>query len=177
MLPVLTVAVAVLAVMCAVNLALVLRLSAIVRDVKSHAGDSRPELGVGDQLPDFAPIETLGGDLVVHDEVRSRPSLIGFFTPTCRPCVEAMPDFAAAAGHLAASGGLAVALVRVHPGDDLTETLQRLQGCQVHLIDDGDVSLVQAFKVAAFPTVLRFEAGSVVATSVDAVNVKHLVPA
>ncbi|GHJ47625.1 hypothetical protein Cs7R123_49670 [Catellatospora sp. TT07R-123] len=174
MLTVLTVAVAVLAAMCAVNLALVLRLSAIVREVKATGGQSRPELLVGDRLPEFAPIETLDGGLVAREQLQKSPTLIGFFTPTCAPCHEAMPDFATAAQQLLTYGGRAVAMVRVHRGDDLDETLERLQGCQVHLIHDGDTELMQAFKVAAFPTVLRFEGGSVAATSIDAVGIKHL---
>src|SRR5690349_1938742 len=112
MLTVLTVAVAVLAALCAVNLALVLRLSSIVRDVKAAGGQTRPELEVGDRLPEFAPIETLDGGLVAREQLQKLPTLIGFFTPTCAPCHEAMPDFTAASQQLLAAGGRAVAMVR-----------------------------------------------------------------
>jgi thiol-disulfide isomerase/thioredoxin len=173
---VLLVAVAVLAAFGAANLGLVLRLSAIVRDLPVQSAADRDELSVGDRLPEFTPIETLSGEVVTHHDASAAPTLIGFFTPSCKPCHEAIPDFAAAAADLLHAGGRVLAMVRVHPNDDLTDTMAGLAGCPVRLITDADTSLTRIFKVGGYPTVLRFVAGTVTATSIDALleNLPHL---
>ena len=164
----LSVAVLVLAAFCALNLALILRLSKLVRERPAH--NHSEAMVVGAPMPEVS-MTTTQGSTHTEEDLRQGPVLLGFFAPGCRPCHETLPEFVAAADAVTSSDGRALAIVSAYDNEDPEPMLSQLRDHEVVMLSDPGSSLLTAFQVRAFPTVIRFESGKAVATGHEAVKV------
>ncbi|GII61452.1 hypothetical protein Skr01_15370 [Sphaerisporangium krabiense] len=161
----LLVAVVVLALACALNLALVLRLARIVRErpAAPTPGASLPEIGAA--LPAFTA-RTDGGRAVSSEDLATGTALVAFLSATCGPCHESLPQLRETALALRETGAHAVAVVSapVAAGaDDMVRALG--DGCETIMAEGYSDARFAPFGVSAYPTFLLYEQGRLVAAT------------
>ena len=128
----------------------------------------QPWLEVGTQIPPFVA-ETTHGEPMSLEWLLGRESVVGFFSPGCRPCRQQLPVFA----RHAASGGRQALAVVVGPASKADEYLTILDGVMPVVREEQGGSVTTAFATRAFPGVFLLNPdGKVIArgASVDAVT-------
>jgi peroxiredoxin len=146
------------------------RLTGFHPGLRADGGD-RPWLEAGAQIPAFEAATT-SGEPVSLDRLLGRESMVGFFSPGCRPCREQLPAFA----RLAADGGRAALAVIVGPASKADEFLAVLDGTVPVLREEQGGPVTTAFAARAFPGLFLLDSrGKVVASgaSVTAVIGTH----
>jgi thiol-disulfide isomerase/thioredoxin len=167
---VLSVAVLMLCGFCVLNMALILRLSKLVREGSAHSHSGASGMAVGTPMPAVS-MTTVHGLTRTGEDLGQGSVLVGFFAPGCRPCHETLPEFVAAADAVTNLDGQAFAVVSTYDNVDPESMLNQLRDHEVVMLDDPGSALLTAFQVQAFPTVIRFESGRAVATGHAAVKV------
>lgn len=164
-------AVALLGLLCLLNLLLVF---AVVRRLRVHTerlnhlqagagpllGDAYVEAGA--QVGEFAVVDVEGAPL--SRATLESGTLVGFFSPGCKPCEELLPAFTAYAAGLGRDK--VVAVVDGAVGAGALGYLERLAPvARVVMESAGGGPLQQAFAVRGFPVVFMIDAGGVVRAS------------
>lgn len=148
-----------------VSFALIGRLRSLDTLVRAHPADaSLPRRG--ERIRPFHAT-TVDGQPLTADELASGPALVGFFSPDCRECKRVVADLFA---HPPSVPVLAVVAGNPSvPGSaTLVAELGRLG--RVAYGDDND-SLQQAFRLTAFPTLIRTQDGTVAAAGHELADV------
>ncbi|MEO3890712.1 thioredoxin domain-containing protein [Nonomuraea sp. B5E05] len=166
-------AVVVLAVLCALNLALGL---GIIRRLREHTERLN---GLYEQAGGAPPPSLLPGETVAEFEaghaLRGR-TLVGFFSPSCSPCTELAPKFAELASTMPREQVIAVIAGLRDETGPMRELLEPVAMVDTAGPDGG--SMAKAFKVAAFPRVFLIDdSRTVLATGHDLADVLALTAA
>lgn len=137
----------------------------------SHEGVAKPGTTIGE----FDAIAVDGSVIGRHD--LERGDVVAFFSPTCGPCIERVPQFATYASQLARTGATVVAVVVGDPGQarEMIETLT--PGALVVTAARPD-PIVTAFEASGYPAIYLVGADHTVAASGHTMGVlPALVPA
>lgn len=181
----LSVAVALVGALGALNLLLVL---AVVRRLREHGEELTvlragavgldPSAHLGRPLPRFEAVAA-DGRLLDDSALRGRRSLVGFFAVGCEPCHEQAPAFAAAA----AAGDPVLAVVvgassPANPADPAGDLPALLAGVD-HLVLEGMTDgLADRFGIQSFPTLLEYAPdATVTAAAITVAGLARPVPA
>jgi len=163
MLQLLAVGGAVLAVLVVLNLlltfALIGRLRALQEAVSQLPAARDPALPQpGDPVGPFQAT-TQGGESVSDSALRAGVTLVGFFTPGCRPCTTVREQLLASPPAVPM-----LAFVEGGPEDEASRTLAAALGqvARVAYMAEDD-SVAKAFRQAGYPTLVRVEDGVVAA--------------
>lgn len=150
-------AVVLVGVLCLVDLVLTI---GVVRRLREHTqllanhGGPKASIGTGAEVGEFHTLETDGTAL--DRSAFDGPTIVGFFSTTCRPCREKLPDFVEFARHIPGGRSRVLAVV---VGDVDTEPFTSRLTPVARLVVEPDPSapVCRAFAVAAFPSVLMVE--------------------
>ena len=169
----LTALVAVVGIVCVLNLLL---LFGVIRRLKEHdqaiaklpyaASASAASLRApGSAVDEFTAVST--DDTPVTRDGLSGETLVGFFSVSCAPCVESAPKFAAHAAGTAGGRDRVLAVV-VADGDDDPSEMAAVLGYGARVVVEGyDGPVATAFGVTAFPAYAVVAAGTITATAPD----------
>lgn len=152
--PLLAAAVAIVAVLCLLDLLLTL---GVIRRLREHerrlaeAGSAPPRrrLDPGAPVGPFSATAT-DGSAVSADALAPR-AVVAFFSPTCAPCAEQLPRFVDLVAALPGGPGQALAVVC----GDLAQAgplVAKLEPVARVVLEEGLGPLATAFGVFAFPT-------------------------
>ncbi|PNG20444.1 TlpA family protein disulfide reductase [Streptomyces cahuitamycinicus] len=155
--PYLIAAVVLVGVLCALDLVLTL---GVVKRLREHtqliAGvrdAGRTCKGVGEEIGEFA-VTTVEGEPLTR-EALGADTLVAFFSPTCRPCKEKLPQFVEYARTVPGGRDRVVAAV-VGDLDVNTEMVDTLRSvARVVVEKNNEEPLGTAFGVMGFPSVVR----------------------
>ncbi|MCG5221171.1 TlpA disulfide reductase family protein, partial [Streptosporangium sp. KLBMP 9127] len=103
-------------------------------------------LAIGERMPEFAATTTDGEP--VSDELLEGPALIGFFSPSCQPCMELMPRFIDHARHTSAA---VLAVVVTHSDEEAVADVERLAEVARVVVEAPQAAIQSAFQVAGYP--------------------------
>jgi len=159
--------------LCALDLILTV---GVIRRLREHSdliadigglGDA-PVMAVGEEIPGFSA-STVNGTELSHKSL-TEETLVAFFSPTCEPCKKKMPSFVEYARAAERRGGRVVAAVvgDTELAEAFVSELAPVADVVVEENTEGGISA--AFKVSAFPTLLRVapdRSGRLVVTSND----------
>jgi cytochrome oxidase Cu insertion factor (SCO1/SenC/PrrC family) len=180
MLNALIASVVLLALLAAVNLALVLRLGKLFREhTDPQATGAVPtDFPVGGVLPEFTATTVDGAELAAAD-LTGGTVLVAFLSTTCVPCHDSLPRLRDAAGELArVHNGRTIAVVSSPPHVDHARMLAGLPGeADAVTYTDYRTPVHDAFNVTAYPTYIMFADGVAVSVSTDVPAVPAAVPA
>ncbi|MFI6689996.1 TlpA family protein disulfide reductase [Streptomyces sp. NPDC050485] len=164
-------AVALVGALCVLDLVLTL---GVVKRLREHtemlASNSAVDtytINVGEQVGEFTA-SSVDGEEVTH-QLRQDDTLVAFFSPTCGPCRDKLPKFV---DHVE-RGGITRDRVLVTVVGDAEESrgfIEQLRPIARVVCERSDGELTAAFKVKAFPTVLKVSpdgAGGAVVTAND----------
>ncbi|MFJ1551421.1 TlpA family protein disulfide reductase [Streptomyces sp. NPDC088246] len=136
------------------TLGMIKRLREHTRQLASRPTDRslRPSLVVGEEVGDFRVIAQNGEELT-PDRIPDG-SVVAFFSPTCEPCKEKVPMFAAHARAVPMGSRQVIAVV---VGDSAeAEHFSALLAPVASVVVEGpDGALTSAFRARAFPTILE----------------------
>jgi hypothetical protein len=167
------VAVAVIGAMSCVNLLLTYGVIRRLRQQDTTA--SQPGLpalpnvqpAVGQSLPAFAAMSVDGTD-VTGETVSTGPAAIGFFSTSCPPCREELPQFLTAVGYLDRRRIIVVVNDDNADGTVLDAFRARADGVCELVVEPTLGPVASTFKVSVFPTMLFVYDGLVVANEQNA---------
>jgi hypothetical protein len=169
--PFLIAAVVALSALGVLNLAFSL---AVVRRLREHtellskmpagsgggAGDG--VLAAGEHVADFTG-RTIDGTTLTRQSL-APDSVVGFFSPTCQPCKERVPEFVGYAGAHPDGRARAYAVV-IGKADETAGMVTTLSAVATVLTGEDCEAMVQAFGVEGYPAFYHLGAGAVVAAS------------
>jgi hypothetical protein len=112
------------------------------------AGAGRPWLEAGTQIPPFRA-QTTSSEPVGLEQLLGQESLVGFFSPGCRPCREQLPALAIVVG----------------PAGQADEYLSILDGVVPVVREEQGGPVTTAFAARAFPGVFLLDPGGKVVAS------------
>ncbi|WP_018353331.1 TlpA family protein disulfide reductase [Longispora albida] len=117
-------------------------------------------LAAGEQVGEFEAVTADGTPISTGS--LTGPVLAGFFSPTCQPCKERVPEFAAYAKSFAGP----VLAVAVGRADEVTELAGQLSAIASHVVvqESDREGIALAFGVHGFPALCVVEDGRVVAS-------------
>ncbi|MEV6520421.1 TlpA disulfide reductase family protein [Longispora sp. NPDC051575] len=121
-----------------------------------HQGDIM--LAAGTAIGAFAATTTTG--TTVTDATLNGPTLVGFFSPTCEPCKERLPQFL----EYARSFDGRVLAVAVGPDADVADLLTSLRPVADVVVETDDGPVNKAFGVSGYPALCLVDDGVVVAS-------------
>lgn len=151
---VLTAAVVLAGLLCALNLLLTV---GVIKRLREHseqlaadaAGETPPALGIGEEVGEFTTTTTEG--LTIDRDQLSGETLVAFFSPNCTPCKKKLPEFVAYAQGFPGGRRRVLAVVS-----------GRAEGWERFVEDLGPVAMVvqedyngpmgDAFRMKAFPS-------------------------
>lgn len=173
--PFLTAAVVLVGVLCLLDLALTIgvirRLREYAAQLEASAVSLRdPIAAPGTTVDDFAAVTT-DGEPVTRELLTGR-TVVGFFSPTCAPCVETVPAFAAYAGDVGRDHVLAVVIGE--PGA-AGHHVERLAPAARVVVEPFDGPIARAFRVTGYPALAIIDADHRIVVS--GVTMDHLVGA
>lgn len=147
-------AVAVVSVLCLVNLALLLVVVRKVRFLAERVGKMpgmapAALLPVGSRAPEFTAVTTVGESRSLGDLAGSR-SVVAFFSPDCSPCHAQLPEFLEFARALPGGPSQALAIV-VGGAQAAAEFAAGLDGAGAVVLAPRQGPLTDAFSVRGFP--------------------------
>ncbi|MEV6964527.1 redoxin domain-containing protein [Hamadaea sp. NPDC051192] len=175
----LTAAVIILAVLTLLNLFLLFGVLRRLREQTAQQSQDNafalpenPVLQPGSRVGAFTTT-TLDGDTVEAAELTG-DALVGFFSPTCKPCRAAVPRFADYAARFPREKVLAVV---VTDGQDFSEYADQLAGTARVVVEPHSGPLSEAFAVAGFPGLCVLSDGVVTANGMRVEELPDRVPA
>ena len=127
-------AVALVGVLCLLNLLFTVGVVRRLREQTEELAQLRQQSGPGDlilpagkRVEDFATATAVGAPVTADDLIQ--PTLVGFFSPTCGPCEERMPQFIEYAKTFAGGRDRVLAVMLDEQGGaDKAATLSRSPG-------------------------------------------------
>ncbi|WP_344896035.1 redoxin domain-containing protein [Nonomuraea antimicrobica] len=117
-----------------------------------------------DRIPNFSA-RALDGTAVTERTLLGREALIGFFSLTCKACVEAVPLFAGHAERLRAAGGTSLAIVHGDDsaGSELAATLNEV--VDIVIAEDSKAELSKLYGTKHYPTYAWYGPNGLVTTA------------
>lgn len=157
MMPVLIAVVALVGVLCALDLVLTV---GVIKRLREHtellsSGSSMAErsgIGLGEEIGAFATTTVDGEPL--SRELLADEMLVGFFSSTCKPCKEELPKFVEYARARYGGRERSLAVVIGRPDESAAMVAALRPAAQVVLEKQGG-PVVTAFQLEAFPLVLK----------------------
>jgi hypothetical protein len=146
-------------VLCLLNLLLTY---GVMRRLRAHTELFRllsaPEMALpaGEKVGSFTAVTTRGDEITHYD--LAGPVIVGFLSPSCRPCREALPNFVE---HVRTSGGDALAVV-LADGTDSDDMVQALESAVRVMVEPPQGPISQAFAVRGTPAFILVEGGRVI---------------
>ncbi|MET7460226.1 TlpA disulfide reductase family protein [Nonomuraea sp. NPDC005501] len=147
------------------NLAFLLVMLRRWRELEATGGGTH---GAGirmvDRIPSFSA-RALDGTTVTDGTLLGKETLVGFFSLTCKACVEAVPVFAGHAERLRADGGISLAIVH---GDDSAESelaAMLSDVMDIVIAEDSQATLSKRYGVKNYPTYAWYGPNGVVTTA------------
>ncbi|MFI9584360.1 TlpA disulfide reductase family protein [Streptomyces sp. NPDC052236] len=138
---------------------------------QGHNSASLGESGIqsGGRIPRFSA-RALDGTEVTERSLLGREVLVGFFSLTCKACVEAVPHFAGHAERLRATGGTTLAIV--HGVDSAQSELAAMLSAAVDVViaEDSEAELSKQYGAKHFPSHARYGPDGVVTTAAAGVS-------
>jgi len=151
-----------------VNLAILLVVLRRWRELEATGGHgsvgAASNLRVIDRIPSFSA-RSLDGTAVTEHTLLGKETLVGFFSLTCKACVEAVPVFAGHAERLRATGGTSLAIV--HGDDSAGSELAAMLSDVMDIViaEDAEAELSKRYGTKHYPTYARYDANGVVTTA------------
>ncbi|MEE6261320.1 TlpA family protein disulfide reductase [Plantactinospora sonchi] len=108
-------------------------------------------IAVGEQVGEFA-VPTVEGDLVGRDSLTGE-TLVGFFSPGCKPCQERLPKFVEYARAMP-GGRDRVLATAVGSAESTAEFVAALTPVARVVVETADGPVGAAFRIQALPSVL-----------------------
>ncbi|MGW4022109.1 TlpA disulfide reductase family protein [Streptomyces sp. NPDC005009] len=145
--------------LCALDLLLTL---GVIKRLREHDSSlaampkAQPAVQIGDSVGEFTAT-AVDGTRVTAGALPGQ-TLVGFFSPTCRPCQEKLPQFVRYAAARGNGPGSVLAVVVTEDADEGTEFVAALSPVARVLLDTPRGPVTRAFKARSFPTVLTTEA-------------------
>lgn len=154
------------------NLAILLILLRRWRELEAMGGGAHghgfPGPGSGvrmiDRIPGFSA-RALDGTTVTERTLLGKETLVGFFSLTCKACVEAVPLFARHAERLRAAGGTSLAIVHGDDaaGSELAAMLDEV--VDIVIAEDSSAELSKRYGAKHYPTYAWYGPDGVVTTA------------
>lgn len=115
------------------------------------------DLALAEEVPDLA-LPVLGSDdeEISLADYRGQPVVVNFWSSTCVPCIEEMPDFQAV--HESLGDQVAFVGVNSNDVDEAAERMAETTGVTYDLIRDRESELVRALEVTNLPTTFLVDA-------------------
>ncbi|WP_067138358.1 TlpA family protein disulfide reductase [Microtetraspora malaysiensis] len=159
--------------LCLIELLLII---GMIRRLRQHTEQlrqvSNPVLGIGlGETPAEFQAETVSGERLNRESVRD--AVVGFLSPTCEPCMSALPDFVS----YAAEAGNAVAVVIAVEDEDCGDIVAELEPVAKVVVAQREASMPLAFKVKGTPTFVAMKAGKVAVGANDVQSLRATVHA
>jgi hypothetical protein len=124
---------------------------------------------VGETVGEFAA--TTVDDEPVLRELLVTPTLVGFFSPGCKPCATELPRFVERATAMPHGAGQALAVIDAETDRDAIDYAEHLRPvAQVVVQGHRDDGLQAAFGVVGYPTFYLVGAGGTVLAHGDAMS-------
>lgn len=164
----LTAAVVLVGLLCLFTLLLLL---GVIRKLRDHArlldllAAAPPEAmhPAGTPVGEFTTA-TLDGEIVSRGRLREA-TLVGFFSPSCGPCRENLPEFAQRARRMPGGPDQVLAVVVAHPAQAGTDFADRLTTVAHVAVEPPDGPVAGAFGVRRFPAYGLVDADGVLVAS------------
>jgi thiol-disulfide isomerase/thioredoxin len=140
---------------------LVLTLGVIKRlrehtELLAEASSGPPVIATGTMVDTFVT-STVDGEPVDAGALDGE-TLVGFFSPTCGPCQERLPLFAAFARDMPGGRDRTLAVI-IGDDDEVTAPVEALRSVARVVVEAPHGALATAFQVEAFPTLLMIAPG------------------
>jgi thiol-disulfide isomerase/thioredoxin len=152
----LVVAVVILGLLCLVNLTLTFVLVRRVSGLSAQPGRPagfRPALPVlppGSQVPGFT-VTTVSGATRSLDDLAGSRSLLGFFSPGCPPCQDAVPEFIDFARTIPGGTSQVLAVVSGPEGTAAEGFARELRDAASVVVEPRQGPAAAAFQVSGYP--------------------------
>ncbi|MER6141384.1 redoxin domain-containing protein [Streptomyces sparsogenes] len=129
----------------------------------------------GDRAPRFSA-RALDGTAVTERTLLGKETLVGFFSLTCKACVEAVPLFAGHAERLRADGGTSLAIV--HGDDSAGSELAAMLSDVMDIViaEDSDAVLSERYGARQYPSYAWYGPDGAVTTAGTGVAALRAVP-
>ncbi|WP_163509046.1 redoxin domain-containing protein [Fodinicola acaciae] len=161
--------VAVLTVLCLLNLLLVF---GVIRRLREHTELLAAQKGgtatvsIGERISDFEATTVDGMPLSNAD--LGAETVAAFFSPSCKPCQAKLPRFVEYAGQLPGGRDQVLVTVAAEDAAEASEFVRKLSPVARVVVEEGNGPVAEAFGVQMFPTLLRVapnDAGELVVTA------------
>ncbi|MBT2229469.1 redoxin domain-containing protein [Nonomuraea sp. NEAU-A123] len=152
------------------NLAILLVVLRRWREAEANGGQGFPAVGAAsnvrmiDRIPSFSA-RSLDGTAVTERTLLGKETLVGFFSLTCKACVEAVPLFAGHAERLRAAGGTSLAIV--HGDDSADSELAAMLNDVMDIViaEDAEAELSRRYGAKHYPSYAWYGPDSMVTTA------------
>ncbi|MFF4624966.1 TlpA disulfide reductase family protein [Nonomuraea jabiensis] len=151
------------------NLAILLVVLRRWRELEATGGgapsaEPSPSVRMIDRIPSFSA-RALDGTAVTERTLLGKETLVGFFSLTCKACVEAVPLFAGHAERLRAAGGTSLAIV--HGDDSADSELAAMLSDVVDIViaEDSKAELSKRYGTKHYPTYAWYGPNGLVTTA------------
>ncbi|ADI04170.1 alkyl hydroperoxide reductase/ Thiol specific antioxidant/ Mal allergen [Streptomyces bingchenggensis BCW-1] len=148
-------------VISALNLAILLVVLRRWRELEATGGGAHshgfPASGaispirVGDRLPSFSA-RALDGTAVTERTLLGQEALVGFFSLTCKACVDAVPFFTGHAERLRANGGTTLAIVHGDAAADSELAAMLTDVMDIVIAEDSEAELSKRYGAKRYPS-------------------------
>ncbi|MFD8385318.1 TlpA disulfide reductase family protein [Streptomyces sp. NPDC059679] len=118
----------------------------------------------GDRLPDFSA-RALDGTVVTERTLLDKETLVGFFSLTCKACVDAVPLFAGHAERLRADGGTTLAIVHGDDSADSELAAMLREVMDIVIAEDSEAELSKRYGAKHYPSHAWYGPDGVVTTA------------
>ncbi len=150
------------------NLAILLIMLRRWRELAAAAGPAAARAAGGvrmiDRIPAFSA-RAADGTPVTERTLLGRETLVGFFSLTCKACVDSVPLFAGHAERLRAGGGVSLAIVHGDgaAGSDLAAALDEVM--DLVITEDANAELSRRYGAKNYPTYAWYGADGMVTSA------------
>ncbi|MEU7133661.1 hypothetical protein [Streptomyces sp. NPDC046261] len=141
-------------VLCSLDLLLTVGVIKRLREhteLLSRKGD-QPSLATGEEVGPFA-VTSVDGE-AVSDRAIDTETVVAFFSTTCGPCKEKLPKFVEYARSVPGGRARVIATV-IGEGDEVAPMVAALRPVARVTTEDASGVMGEAFKVMAYPVVLK----------------------
>ncbi|HUR09556.1 MAG TPA: redoxin domain-containing protein [Nonomuraea sp.] len=152
------------------NLAILLVMLRRWRELDATSGHGLPtggaasSLRVIDRIPSFSA-RSLDGAEVTERTLLGKETLVGFFSLTCKVCVEAVPVFAGHAERLRAAGGTSLAIVHGDDSADSELAAMLSDVMDIVIAEDAEAELSKQYGAKHYPSYAWYGPDSMVTTA------------
>ena len=146
------------------NLAILLTMLRRWRELAATATPPAAAVRMIDRIPAFSA-RAVDGTAVTERTLLGRETLVGFFSLTCKACVDSVPLFRGHAERLRAGGGVSLAIVHGDgaAGSELAAALDEVM--DIVIAEDANAELSRRYGAENYPTYARYRADGMVTSA------------